>query len=224
MYLLRLVLICTLSFLALSTTRAYAISENDIKSQYNNNIDKQDTRKYDSNNKSSSIDDNIQRAKAGAKEFSLMVDSLTKDNVDYFEAFLYAKDAAYKNFCCAFGYLGTFYMHGLGIKQNLDEAYKAFIKGYKCNDLQSIYGLSQLYSKGFINPKGKGGKEKEILYLELAASKEYVPAQYDLAVILLDDDPKSIKGINLLKQAANGRYGPAIRLYYEKYATRSNEK
>lgn len=165
------------------------------------------------------LDENIQRPQKGGNEFSLMIKSLTKDSPNYTEAFFYAKDAAKENFCNAFGYLGTFYMQGLGIKKDLNEAYNAFIKGYKCNDLQSIYGLSRLYNLGYIDKKGKGGYQKELFYLQLAADKEYVPAQYDLAVILLKRDPTNSYGIDLLKAAANGRYAPAISLYYKKYAT-----
>lgn len=165
------------------------------------------------------LDENIQRPQKGANEFSLMIDSLSKDTPNYSEAFFYAKDAAKENFCNAFGYLGTFYMQGLGIKKDLNEAYNAFIKGYKCNDLQSIYGLSKIYKLGYIDSKGQGGLNKELFYLQIASDKNYVPAQYDLAVILLNQDPESSYGIKLLKAAANGRYAPAISLYYKKYAT-----
>lgn len=166
---------------------------------------------------------NVSFTQAGSNEFEQMITVLSQSDPDYKQAFYFANASAKLNFCQAYGYLGTFYMHGLGTKADHNEAYHAFINGVKCSDIQSIYGMSTLYASGFKNPQGRGGEEAVIEYLQKACDLEYAPAQYDLALILLKKNPKDKKGLELLKLAANDRYGPALDMYYKQYGAEYKE-
>lgn len=148
----------------------------------------------------------------GDTYFAQAMSLIDKENVKREDIFYLFKQAADQGNCMANGYVGQMYLAGEGTEQNYTEAIRYFHQGSSCKDLQSLFALGYCFELGI-------GTQVNIEYAknlyESAAIKDYAPAQFSLAMILLQDEETKKQAYNWIQKAAKKRYKPAVDYYYQ---------
>lgn len=137
---------------------------------------------------------------------------MSKADADRGEIFYLMKKSADNGNCRACGFTGQMLLQGDGINKDFNQALTYFYKGSKCQDLQSLFSLGFCFENGL-------GVEVNLDYAkslyQTAAKKNFAPAKFSLALILLNEDPNSLEAIQLIEEAAKQRYKPAVDYYYQ---------
>jgi len=110
--------------------------------------------------------------------------------------------------------VGTAYLYGDGIEQDIDKAVYWLYRAAYDNSNDTKYSLKAFHMMTKIYKEGIGVEvdlEKSEKYMTKLLDKQYGPVVYAKAIELLKLN-KSDEGISLLKQASDNKYNPATYL------------
>lgn len=157
----------------------------------------------------------------GDTYFAQAMSLVNKEDVKREDLFYLFKQAADKGNCMANGYVGQMYLAGEGTEKNYTEAIRYFHQGSSCKDLQSLFALGYCFELGI-------GTAVNLEYAknlyESAAIKDYAPAQFSLAMLLLKDESTKKQAYDWIQKAAKKRYKPAVDYYYQNVYNNKSEE
>jgi TPR repeat protein len=114
------------------------------------------------------------------------------------------RKAADEGYVTAFGFLGMFYKHGIGVKQDFREAEKWYRRGAEAGDPVSQNDLAVLYMDG--GPGVPKNKSEALKWANISAQQKYPGAFNTLGAIKRMDQPER-------KEPAQDLYDEGTRLY-----------
>jgi len=107
-------------------------------------------------------------------------------------------------------HLGMLYNNGIGTQQNIEEAYKWFLKSAAGDDPLGAYKLGCYYG-GQAGDVVEYDKEKALHYKLIAAKSGYTRAQYDVGFMLVKKE-ETETGIHYFTLAAKQGHVPSLQV------------